>query len=261
MCTWPRDQIVGRGMSGRKLRSIVTLCICALVSGAHAAKPSGEAEIAWLGLYNAALIDWRGNENRLEALCSHAAPSPKWRECRDEKMRPKRHVVPLRSAPDITAAVVGELVIQATPGEGLRAYYRPATGQRETEFVPDLFDADWGYGPFFHQTALERRGTWFLLPSVPFSQAVWVNASDFTSEPDVRLLEVGEIIKIAGQDLVFLGLDHGVARTRAEQSADMWCEEGEPPALKPSPEIRVPVEKLYRPTGHLLVDIKYKRGC
>jgi hypothetical protein len=88
-----------------------------------------------------------------------------------------------------------------------------------------------------------------------------VNASDFTSEPDVRLLEVGEIIQIAGQDLVFLGLDQGVARMRPEQNGDMWCEEGEPPALKPSPEIRISVEKLYRPTGQLLVDIKYKRGC
>ena len=78
--------------------------------------------------------------------------------------------------------------------------------------------------------------------------------------PDVRL-EVDEYVRISGRDLVFLGFEHGLARVRPEQDADMWCEGGEPPAVKPSPEIRIPVGELYSPTGHLLVDIKYKRGC
>jgi hypothetical protein len=218
-------------------------------------------EIAWLGLYNAALVEWLENENRLDELCGAAdAPAPKSRECRDEKMKPRRHVVPLRAVPDVTAPVVGELVVEATPGQGLRAYYRSAP-HSEMEFVPDLFDADWGYGPFFHQTVLERRGAWFRLPSGPFSHAVWMNASDLAIEPDVRLLTVGEVVKFRGRDLVFLGVAQGMARLRPEQSGDMGCEEGEPPISKPAPEVPIPVEKLYGVTSHLLVDIKYKRGC
>jgi hypothetical protein len=48
---------------------------------------------------------------------------------------------------------------------------------------------------------------------------------------------------------------------RPEQEADMWCEAGEPPPLKPSEEIRIPFEALYDGKGHLLLTTKYKRGC
>jgi hypothetical protein len=239
--------------------AIVALCASVLATGAHAQAPRGAADIAWLGLYNESLVEWLDNQSLLGELC-RAAPTTETGECRDENMKSRRHVVPLRAAPDKAARVVGELVIQATLGEGLSAYYRSPT-HGEKEFVPDLFDADWGYGPFFHQTVLERRGAWFRLPSVPFSNAVWLNASDLGSQPDVRALTVGDIVRFRGRDLVFLGVARGIARMRPEQRGDMWCEEGEPPVEKPAPEIGIRVEKLYGPTGRLLVDIKYKRGC
>ena len=175
-------------------------------------------------------------------------------------MQPKRLVVPLRVSPDIGASVIGELVIQATPSEGLSAYYRSAT-HVETEFQPDLFDEGWGYGPSFHQTVLERRGVWFRLPSQAFSDAVWVNANDLAGEPEVRVLTPGEVVTFQGGDFVFLDLEQGVARMRPEQPSDNECEEDDRPAADSSQEIRIPVEKLYGPSGHLLVDIKYKRGC
>jgi hypothetical protein len=251
-------------MAHRCLRFAMMLGICVLgsMSSALAQRTPTQSEVGWIGLYNAALIEWLENENRLKALCSHtAADTPKWRECRDEKMKPKQQLIQLRSGPQETATSEGALIILATPGQRLRAYYQPARGGRETEFVPDLFDADWGYGPYFHQTFLERRGTWFLLPAVPLPRPTWVNASEFTNEPNVRALEKGEIIKIARENLVVLGIERGVLRARKEQGADMWCQAGNPPPLKPSTEVRIPVGKLYSPTRHLLVDIKYKRGC
>lgn len=174
-------------------------------------------------------------------------------------MKPLQLVVPLRATPDVATSVIGELVVQATPSEGLSAYYRSAT-HAETEFQPDLFDEDWGYGPSFHQTVLERSGVWFRLPPVPFSEAVWVNAYDLGREPEVRALTAGEVVTFQGSDFVFLGLEQGVVRMRPEEPCDTECEEGEPQAADPSREIRIPVEKLYGATGHLLVDIKYKRG-
>jgi hypothetical protein len=232
------------------------------MSGVLAQELPAHGEVGWVGLYNAALVEWLENENRMNELCSHAtADTPKWRECRDEKMKPKQHLIPLRGAPRETATSDGALVILATPGQGLRASYRPARGGTATEFVPDLFDVDWGYGPYFHQTFLERRGTWFLLPAVPLPKPAWVNVSGFTNEPDVRLLEAGQIIRTPRGDLVVLGMERGVLRARPQQETDMWCREGDPPPLKPSTEVRIPVEELYSPTGHLLVSIKYMRGC
>lgn len=127
--------------------------------------------------------------------------------------------------------------------------------------MTDLFDSDWGYGPYFHQTFLERRGNWFLLPAVPFPQPVWINVNEFANEPNVRLVERGEIITMPGYDLVVLGIDRGVFRARRAQDADMPCGEDSQLPLTPSTEIRLQVEDLYSPTGHLLADIKYKRGC
>lgn len=250
--------------SHRCLRSaaMAGLCVLGFLSSTLAQGPSGHGEVGWVGLYNAALVEWLENQNRLKDLCSHAAAdTPAWRTCRDDKLKPKQLVIPLRSAPHETAASEGALVILATPGRGLGAFYRPARGGPATAFVPDLFDSDWGYGPYFHQTFLERRGTWFLLPAAPFPKPAWINVREFTNEPDVRLLKTGEIIKTPMGDLVVLGMERGVLRARPEQEADMWCEEGDPPPLAPSKEIRLPVGELYGPTGHLLVSIKYTRGC
>lgn len=238
------------------------ICVLGFMSSALAQPPSRQGGVGWVGLYNAALLEWLENENRLKDLCSHTtADTPAWRACRDDKMKPTQYVIHLRSAPHETAASEGALVIVAMPGHGLRAYYRPARGGPVAEFVPDLFDGDWGYGPYFHQTFLERRGAWFLLPAVPLPKPAWVNVSEIANEPQVRLLETGEIIKTPRGDLVVLGMERGVLRARPEQEADMWCEAGDPPPLKPSKEVRIPVGELYSPTGHLLVGIKYTRGC
>jgi len=231
-------------------------------ASALAQRPSGRDEVGWVGLYNAALVEWLENENRLNDLCLHTtAGTTEWHECRDDKMKPKQYVLPLRSAPNETATSEGALLIVAVPGQGLRSYYRSARAGTATEFVPDLFDADWGYGPYFHQTFLERRGTWFLLPAAPLPKPAWVDVREFAGDPQVRLLGIGEIISTPTGDVVVLGIERGILRVRPEQNADMWCEEGEPPPLQPSEEVRVPVDELYGPTRHLLVRVKYTRGC
>lgn len=251
-------------MKYRCRKSIVMFGICLLgfVSAALAQPPSVQGHIGWIGLYNEAMVEWLENENRLTTLCSHAAAhKEKWNACREVLMKPKRFVLQLRSAPQETATSEGTLVVLVTPGKPLRIFYQSGRGRRELEFVPDLFDSDWGYGPYFHQTFLERRGTWFLLPATPFPKPVWVDISQIANEPAVRLLQAGDIIKIPQGDVLVLDADRTIVRARQEQAADMWCQEGHAPPLQPSPEMRIPVETLYGPTGHLLVDIKYKRGC
>lgn len=245
------------------LRTIAFAVAIGLLGGTGFAQiPPRPENVGWVGLYNGELVDWLENENRLESLCRGLKEnSTAARACREEKLKPKEVLLHLRSAPRNSAASEGFLVIRAIPGHGLRAYFRPADSTRELEFVPDLFDVDWGYGPYFHQTFLDRRGTWFLLPAVPLPHSAWAHIA----EADVLLVrdfkETGSVIKTPNAELVVLDLQGTELRARHSQAADGWCNPGDPPRLKPWKEMRLPVASLYGPTGHLLVDIKNKRGC
>ncbi len=215
-------------------------------------------EPAWVGLYNFELLGWLENENRLSELCKAPEGSAEWHDCRQAKMEPQVQVVTVRSGPSVEAAVVGTVVLVALPGRGLRAF--ASSSGRASAFTPDLYDSDWGYGPHFHQTILDREGSWFRLP-IDALPGAWVNSAEWTSEVDVRTVNERDILRTSGGDMFVLGMEEGVLRVRPEQEADMWCETGDPPPLKPWTEIRIPFAELYDGKGHLLLATKYMRGC
>jgi len=248
----------------RKSRVQTVAAVFLAVSGAARAPagPSDIGDIGWVGLFNRDLVTWLENENQLQHLCGSAASqSAEGRRCRAEKMAPKTLVVRLFKGPSDNAPSAGALRIVAMPGAGLRAFFVRAEGGTPMEFKPDLFDNDWGYGPYFHETYLERRGTWFQLPKGPFPSGTWFDASSFGTEPEVKLLEAGEIVSSPSRDLFVVGIEPGVLRARLEQPADMWCGDGDPPPLKRFKELRIPYTRLYSATGHLLIHVKYTRGC
>lgn len=215
-------------------------------------------EPSWLGLYNFDLLAWLENQNRLAELCTGREGSTEWQECREAKMKPKAHLITVRSGPSAEAAVVGTIVLIALPGQGLSAFV--SSGGAAEPLTPDLFDNDWGYGPHFHQTILGRQGTWFRIPLDPLPIA-WVNSGEWTRDVDVRMVNEGDILRTPRGDMVVLGTENGALRMRPEQDADMWCEAGAPPPLRPWTEIRVPFQELYNDKGHLLLATKYMRGC
>ena len=146
---------------------------------AAAQLPRAPADLAWIGLYNNQLIEWLENENRLGDLCAEFLGRADARErCRAEKLQPRPYIVVLRSGPAASAASNGSLSLVATPGKGLQFFYVPTNGGAPREFAPDLNLQDWGYGPYYHETFLERRGDWFLLPEDPFPAGTWLNASE-----------------------------------------------------------------------------------
>ena len=252
-------------MAGLRCRRISCLLAAILATcvrvQAFAQQPPATIEIGWLGLFNSELVEWLENENRLQSLCVSVTQPVEEYQCRDEKLAPKVHVVRLWAGPTDAAASAGSLVVIATPGKGLRALFVSAKGGAATEFRPDLFDGDWGYGPYFHETFLERRGTWFRLPAEPFPNGTWLNAADFGGEPELQLLGTEEIVSSPAGDVVVLGIEGNVLRARPEQDADQWCQPGDPPPLRAWQEVRIPIGDLYTPTGHLRLHKKYTRGC
>jgi hypothetical protein len=224
------------------------------------AQTTEPTEVGWLGLFTRELVEWLENENQLQRLCP-SGTSVESDLCRDQKLAPKVHVVRLWSGPSEKAAAAGSLLLMAIPGRGLRSFFVPATGGAAAEFQPDLFDRDWGYGPYFHQTFLERRATWFHLPEVPLLRETWVDSRELGDEPQLHLLEPEQIVSSPFGDLFILGIERDVLRARPEQAGDMWCESGNPPPLAPWRELRIPLRDLYTPTGHLVVRKKYTRGC
>ena len=252
--------------------------ICALVvavtlsPAATSATPqrpdSVPQELAWIPLFNSELARWLENENQLKELCTAREGSNEWHECRAAKLEPKLTVIPVRSEPNRAARRVGEIVVLALPGHGLKAF--ASSGPMAVQFTPDLFDPDWGYGPpWFHQSVLGRRGSWFRIPVRSIGRG-WINMEDWvvrdTLLPEgagvsLQTLQKGDIVTTPRGDMLVLGVENRVLRVRPEQKSDMWCEGGDPPPVAPSKEIRIPFEQLLDAQGHLLIKYKYTRGC
>jgi hypothetical protein len=239
------------------LAVIVALAVPAL-AGRQVPLPD---EIGWVALYNRQLLEWLENVNRLDQLCPPSVDVTVERDCRAGKRRPLPYFVPLRNAPSAGADEVGKLMLLAVPGEPLASYYLDADRDDARAFTPDLYLADWGYGPYHHQTYLERRGDWFRLPEDPFPPGAWIDARAFGEPPTVAMLETERVYRSPRGQIVVLAEDADGIRARAEQPADMWCEAGDPPPSAPAPAFRIPKRELYSDTGHLLIAPAYMKGC
>lgn len=219
--------------------------------------------VGWIGLYTAELVDWLENENRLGTLCSaHRPESQPWHACREQYLLPKVRVLRLRKAPPRPAALAGDLIVEAMPGRGLRAYYVPAEGGAAVPFVPDILDGDWSYGPFFEHSIVEQRGSWVRLPEEPLPKGTWLDISALGPGKTPTWLQPEDIVESPQGDLFVLGVTEGRVRARPEQERDMWCDSSETrPALSPFREVTLGPSDLYTATGHLRLRLKYTRGC
>ena len=141
---------------------VVALLVLARSMGVAAQLSSTPAELAWVGLFNSDLIGWLENENRLNDLCPASITAAEARDqCRGAMLKPRIFLATLRMAPDASAPSGGSMLLVAEPGQGMRFYYIRPDGGQAREFTPDVYLADWGYGPSYHQTL--SRSTWRLV--------------------------------------------------------------------------------------------------
>jgi hypothetical protein len=236
---------------------------CATLGAVDARGRAGDSgSIGWIGLYSTELVEWLENENRLGTLCSpHAPDTEAWKACRHRNLQPKVLVVRLRTQPNKDASAAGDLMLEAVPGQGLRAFYVPPEAGAAVSLTPDVLDSDWGYGPFFDHSIVERRGTWVRLPEVPLPRDTWLDVGDLGTDTTVTWLEPGDIVESPRGDLFVLEVVNDRVRARHEQERDMWCH-GEPqPPVAPFREIWLDRSDVYTSTGHIRLRPKYTRGC
>lgn len=166
----------------------------------------------------------------------------------------------VRAEPSHDAEAIGAIHVVATLEEGFRAEFERASDAKRVPFQPDLFDPDYGYGPFFHQTVLEQQDTWFKLPKNPLPQEGWIDVAEFSQPPAMLPVTTQTIYTLGDASIIILDSGDDGVTMREEQEADYCCCE-DPPPLQPFEIREVRYDELFDVNGHLRLKIKYTRGC
>lgn len=242
-------------MRSRHATLVLAHCVLLAAPAIHAQ----EGFRGWVGLHNPDRIGWLENENRLGELCPDAANRE---SCRRQVLTPAQDVYPLYAAPDESSPHLGDLLVQTAPGRGFTVQFRAAGSDTAVSFVPDVFLQDWGYGPpYFHQTIVGQQGAWFQLPPDPWEGPVWIRRGSETSRPSIVSVQPQDIVEIEGQGMFVVAVEPDALLLRAEQPADLWCREGDPPPLVENEPTRYARSDLVDARGHLIIRPKYMKGC
>ena len=236
---------------------LVGVLVVGLVLFASVAR-SQDGFRAWVGLYDPAHLGWLENENRIDELCAEPSSLD---ECYAEKLGPAVSVRTLYSGPSHSESRVGDLIVVAVPGRGFSAHFRPVETGQSIPFRPDLFLQDWGYGPYFHHSFSSQQGDWFQLPPEPWGQAVWLNREDASDGSRVIEVRAGDILEMNGSSWYVVATESDALLLRAEQSGDLWCQEGDPPPIVSAEATRFSRAELVDARGHLMFHLKYMKGC
>jgi len=169
-------------------------------------------------------------------------------------------IVSLNKEPRTNSPKVGELVIEFVNGRGFTFTYVSQKAEK-ISFKPDLYESDWGYGPYYHQTILSLQNEWVLLPKIPFENKVWANLKEPLGGFDIKTIEQGMIYKLDNRSIYIIKTDKNSVTVRDEQEADMWCEGGNPPPIEKYKPETILFEDLYDVNKHLKLKVKYTRGC
>ena len=189
-------------------------------------------------------------------------------ECVTKGLEAALPVLPLRADPDERAVKVGEIQMDLGGGGGLRYRYVNRSGVA-VPFQPDSYDGDWGYSSIYH-TALRRSGDWVQLPRRPFPEPVWIHLRDLGAPAEVIPIQSLHVIDLrtvpfTGSALI-VGIDASEVRIREEIPSDMPCSEefseGQiREAEQKARSLTMPLRELFDSDRHLLLAVKYSRGC
>lgn len=214
--------------------------------------------LGWVGFWNQEMLIWAENENRLLSLCPKSLKHEEQIKCKVDQLSEKHWTIPVYKDPNTESSKMGEIIISIKPGKPFYSSFKSPQGEI-IPFETDLYDLDWGYGPYFHQTILEQRGEWVKIPLVSITSA-WINPRVGIQNIDVFTIRKGIVYELESESIVILGIEKNTMSYRLENVSDLWCDEGNPPKLPPDNRKTIKIKNLFD-KDHLLLNIKYKRGC
>jgi hypothetical protein len=138
--------------------------------------------------------------------------------------------------------------------------FRAERSQENIPFEPDEYEADWGYGPYCHQSIVERKGNWVLLPKNPLPKQGWISLNTPEGSLDVMPVDFGGIYKCKDESVVVVDQTDKGLLFRAEQDPDMCCC-SDRPLYKPFDIQERKLNDVRDADGHWLLKVKYKKGC
>jgi len=199
------------------------------------------AMIGWIGLWNSEMLDWAENKN---------TGSKVW-------------TFNIHQKPNAETKIVGSILVTVISQSAFEFAYRAERSSQAEPFAPDLYDQDWGYGPYMHQTFIARNKMWFKLPRNPLLSEGWINGIAISKGGRVNVLpiEAKQIYKLDGKNIFVDKVDLEAIYYRSEQKADMWCFDNNPPPLKKVRFKKASMQSLLNRDGHLKLTIAYTRGC
>jgi len=176
---------------------------------------------------------------------------------------PKKWNIPVYSRPsEPSLNKLGDIVVTVVPGSEFSFVYLPANGASSIPFEPDIYDPDWGYGPYMHQTVIAEQRGWVKLPKRPFPTPVWIKLQGGLVQKELLGIEKGRVYKIEGmKNLTIVGINEKGILARPEQPADMWCKAGDPPPLMSVQPQLLEFNAIWDADQHLKLKIAYPRGC
>lgn len=246
----------------KKLSTVIILLSLSLLSPAtnSGAEETELTQIGWVGLWNSEMVNWAENANQIYKLCPKSMNQEAYKKCREKNLSKKTWTIPAFKNPNNKSPKVGEILITVKPGSSFIASFKN-NSEDITDFEPDLFDQDWGYGPFFHQTIIEKNGTWIKLPIPSLPTPIWINPKESIKNSDNITVTKNSVYILNSESIVITKISGNTVFYRSEQESDMWCDAGEQPKLKTSKVQKINIKQLYDKQKHLKLDIKYKRGC
>lgn len=224
------------------------------------ADASKSSLIGWVGLWNEEMVEWVENQNRIYNLCPKSLTQDAYEKCRRTNLSKKVWAIETYSGPDKKSGKIGEIKITVNPGNPFISSFESSSG-KISQFEPDLYEQDWGYGPFFHQTVLEQRGDWFRIPLTTSNSSAWINLKASIQHVDIITINEGTVYTLDSASIVITNIAENSVSYRVENESDMWCDTGSPPQQPKSTTKTIKINELYDMYNHLKLDVKYKRGC
>ena len=213
----------------------------------------------WVGLWNDEMIEWAENKNRISKLCPKILENNELKKCKDNFLSEKKWTIDTYKQSNLNSKKVGKIVILVKPGKSLETVFKGASGET-TVFIPDLYDQDWGYGPYLHQTILEQKEDWVKIPLPGTVRFAWINPRKDIRTFDIKPITKERVYKYRNGSIVIVDASRNAVKYRLENKSDMWCDIGQAPKVPAGKIKTLSTEKLFE-NGHLTIDLKYKRGC